>query len=71
MRERWNLSIMPLLSGWNAVVIDAEIPREEQTPAQTEEVNCAPLSELRTAGTPNLELRRIRKHGLQASQKQS
>ena len=55
MRERWNLSIMPLLWGWNAVVVDVEIPREEQTPAQTEDVNCAPLSEVRTAGTPNLD----------------
>ena len=46
---------MPLLWGWNAVFVNVEIPREEQTPAQTEEVNCAPLSEVRTAGTPNLE----------------
>ena len=37
-------------------MVDAEIPREEQTPAQTEKVNCAPLSEVRTAGTPNLEI---------------
>ena len=57
MRERWNLSIMPLLWGGNAVVVDVEIPREEQTPAQKEAVNCAPLSEVRTAGTPNLEPR--------------
>ena len=37
------------------LVIEAEILREEQTPAQTEEVNCAPRSEVRTTGTPNLE----------------
>ena len=37
-------------------MVDAEIPREEQTPAQMKEVYCAPLSEVRTAGTPNLEI---------------
>ena len=67
LRERWNLSIMPLLWGWNAVVVDVEIPREEQTPAQTEEVNCAPLSEVRTAGTPNLETQVDRKAQAQVS----
>ena len=46
---------MPLLWGWNAVVVDVEIPREEQTPAQTKDVNCVPLSEVRTAGMPNLD----------------
>ena len=46
---------MPLLWGWNAVVVDVDIPREEQTPAQMEDVNCATLSEVRTAGTPNLD----------------
>jgi len=30
-----------------------EIPRERQTPVQTEEVNCAPLSEVKVA---NLEI---------------
>jgi len=33
-----------------------EIPRERQTPVQTEEVNCAPLSEVKVEGTPNLEI---------------
>ena len=37
------------------MVVEVEIPREVQTPAQTEEVNYAPLLEVRTAGTPNLE----------------
>ena len=37
-------------------MVDAEIPREEQTPVQTEEVNCTPLSEARTAGLQNLEI---------------
>ena len=36
-------------------MVDAEIPREEKTPAQTEEVNCVPLSEVRTVGRPNLK----------------
>ena len=33
-----------------------EIPRTEQTSDQTAEVNWAPLSEVRRAGTPNLEI---------------
>ena len=33
-----------------------KIPRERQTPAQTEVVNCAPLSEVKVEGTPNLEI---------------
>ena len=32
-----------------------ETPRTEQTSDQTAEVNWAPLSEVRRAGTPNLE----------------
>ena len=58
---------MPLLLGWNAVVVDAEIPREEHTPAQTEEVNCAPLSEVMTAGTPNLKIQLDKKMRAQNS----
>ena len=34
--------------------MDREIPRKQQTPVQTEEVNWAPLLDLRTEGTPNL-----------------
>ena len=36
------------------MVVDREIPREQQTPVQIEEINCVPLSEVRTEGTPNL-----------------
>ena len=32
------------------------MPRIRQTPAQTEDVNCAPLSEVKVAGTPNLDI---------------
>ena len=32
------------------------MPRIWQTPAQTEDVNCAPLSEVKVAGTPNLDI---------------
>ena len=32
-----------------------EIPRTEQTSDQTEDVNCAPRSEVSRAGTPNRE----------------
>ena len=37
------------------------LPRNEKTLAQTEEVNCAPLSEVRTAGMQNLEIQVERK----------
>ena len=59
---------MPLFWGWNAVVVD-EIPREEQTPAQMEDVNCAPLSEVRKAGTPNLDTQVDKKARVQDSAK--
>ena len=36
------------------MLVDAEIPRAQQTHVQTEEVNCVSLSEVRTEGTPNL-----------------
>jgi hypothetical protein len=37
-------------------VVEAEIPRIEQTPVQIEDVNWEPLSDVITAGTPNLEI---------------
>ena len=37
------------------MVLILEIPRTEQTCYQTEEVNCAPWSEVRRAGMPNPE----------------
>ena len=48
-------------------MVNAEIPREEQTPARMEEVNCAPLSEVRTARTPNLEIQVDKKAWVQDS----
>ena len=36
--------------------MEAEIPNIEQTPVQIENVNWEPLSDVRTAGTPNLEI---------------
>ena len=53
--------------GMECSFVDVEIPRDEQTPAQTEEVNCVPLSEVRTAGTPNLETQVDRKARTQVS----
>jgi hypothetical protein len=37
-------------------VVEGEIPRTEQTPFQIEDVNWEPLSDVRTAGTPNLDI---------------
>ena len=37
-------------------MVDGEIPRVEHTPAQTEEVNCVPRSEVRVADTPKREI---------------
>ena len=41
-------------------MVDAEIPREEQTPAQMEKVNWEPQSDVRTNGTPNFATREKR-----------
>jgi len=38
------------------VVVDEEIPKAEQTPVQTEEVNWVPRSDVRVAGTPKREI---------------
>jgi len=35
--------------------VEAEIPKTEQTPVQIEDVNWQPLSNVRTAETPNLD----------------
>ena len=43
------------------VIVEAKIPRVAQKPDQMEEVNWAPLLELRPAGTPNLETQVERK----------
>ena len=45
----------PIALRMEGCVVEAKISREEQNPDQTEEVNWAPLLEVRTAGTPNLE----------------
>ena len=37
------------------MVLILEIPRIEQASDQTEDVNCDPRSEVKRAGTPNLE----------------
>ena len=34
--------------------MEAEIPKTEQTPVHIEDMNWEPLSDVRTAGTPNL-----------------
>ena len=41
--------------------VDGEIPSKQQTPAQAEDVNCAPGSEVRTGGTPNIATKVKRK----------
>ena len=43
LREQWKPSIMPLLWGLKTVIVEAEIQKGGQTPAQTEEGNWAPL----------------------------
>ena len=52
----WNLSTSQLLWGWKEVVVEGEIPKTEQTPFQIEDVNWEPLSDVRTAGIPNLDI---------------
>ena len=59
--------IIPLLSGWKEIVVEAEIPRDKQTPDQTEKVNWALLSEVKMTGTPNLQTQEERKAGTQDS----
>ena len=49
------------------VVVEAKIPRDKQTPDQMEEVNRVALSEMRMAGTPNLETQVERKARTQDS----
>ena len=54
-REQWKLSIIPLDWGWKLIVVEVETYSVEHALAQTEEVNCAPLSEARRAGIPKSE----------------
>ena len=57
----------PIALRMEGCVVEAKISREEQNPDQTEEVNWAPLLEVRTAGTPNLETQVERKAQTQDS----
>ncbi len=57
----WKRSTKPLACGWYAVVSLWLIPSFWQRPLQTDEVNCTPLSEVTTAGTPNLLTQPLRK----------
>ena len=46
-----SLEGMVKLLYYTVVVVETEIPRDRQTPAQAEEVNCKPLSEMRAERT--------------------
>ena len=54
LRVRWNLSSNPLDCGWYAGVLIFLIANVLPISVHSEEVNCAPLSEVRLLGTPNL-----------------
>ena len=49
------------------MVVEAELPREEQTPSQKEVVNCVPWPEVRMEGRPNRETQEERKAHTQDS----
>jgi hypothetical protein len=51
---RWKRSTATFACGWKEVVILCLIPNLAVMAAQKEEVNCTPLSEVTTAGTPYL-----------------
>ena len=51
----------PIALRMEGALVEAKIPREEQTPDQMKEVNWAPLSEVRMAGIPNLKIQVERK----------
>ena len=53
----WCIPSTTLLdSGWYAVVWLISYPRDLESSAQSEDVNCGPRSEVIKAGTPNLEI---------------
>ena len=56
MSRRWNRSTIPLDWGWKAVVEAWRMPRVEQSWDQMAEVNWAPRSEVKVAGTPKREI---------------
>jgi hypothetical protein len=60
-RRRWKRSTSPLDWGWYAVVVVWVMFRSWQSEAHKAEVNCAPLSEVMTEGTPNLAIQPVKR----------
>jgi hypothetical protein len=56
IRQRCSLSTIPLAWGWYEVVGWCLICNKRNNEFQILEVNCAPLSDVMMAGTPNLQI---------------
>ena len=67
LRERWNLSTIPLASGLYAAVVWSSMPSDDASAAQRLDVKTEPRSEVMTSGRPNLAIhpsRRARRQSL-------